>query len=218
MSTKRRTGRRIAVILAVSLLAGIGRAPLSAQEPSRAALVVRHGDGTVITRCVEFSEPEITGLDVLDRSGLSFEADYGSSMGATVCRIGDEGCPASDCWCQCSGTPCTYWGYHQLVNGAWVYSDLGAGAFKVRHGDVQGWSWGEADPQGGVHPPVIEFDEICVSSEAETAMPTDAPADGSQLPSSQSTVARQPGILRYAIFGAAVVGAVGLLLFLARRR
>ncbi|MDQ7028470.1 MAG: hypothetical protein Q9O62_01170 [Ardenticatenia bacterium] len=46
------------------------RGPATAQEPNRAGVVVQHGDGTVRAACVLFPEPEISGAELLRRSGL----------------------------------------------------------------------------------------------------------------------------------------------------
>jgi uncharacterized repeat protein (TIGR01451 family) len=127
----------------------------SAQSQNQAGLVVRFGDGSTITRCVTFSEPEISGLEVLYRSGLTVVA-----AGSAVCDIeGESGCPASNCFCQCpgGGSACLYWTYWHLVDGAWVYASGGAGSYAVHDGGVEGWAWGSDGS-----PPVLSFDEICL--------------------------------------------------------
>jgi hypothetical protein len=153
------------------VLLAVGRlAPLAlAQQPNRAGLVVDFGDH-LITRCVEFSEPEITGYAVLRRAGLELVVDASNPMGVIICDINDtSGCPASSCFCRCQGSPCIYWAYHRLVDGSWQYSQLGASSQKVHDGDVQGWAWGEgAINDSGAEPPVIPFDQICLP-------PTDTP-------------------------------------------
>jgi uncharacterized repeat protein (TIGR01451 family) len=139
--------------------AGAG-ARARAQGTNRAGLVVRFGDGSYITRCIPFSESEISGLDVLTRSGLTVVA-----AGWAICDIeGESGCTAEDCFCQCpgGGGPCIYWSYWHLGNGSWDYSGVGSGGYKVHNGDVEGWSWGSEAP------PIVSFDEIC---------PTLPPAD-----------------------------------------
>jgi len=67
-----------------------------AQQSNRVALVVHFGDST-LTRCVAFDEPEISGYDVLARSGLSFVASFDSGPGAAICAIENTGCPAESC-------------------------------------------------------------------------------------------------------------------------
>jgi len=176
MKGRPRTYRAVLLtLLALSATVFIQPA-LRAQEISRVGLVVRHGDGSTVVRCVEFTEPEITGLDVLNRAGLPVVADFSSGSGARICTIDGEGCPASDCWCECSGAPCVYWVYHHLVGGAWAYGEVGASAYKVHNGDVEGWAWGEGSPEGGAQPPVIPFDHICAPPATNTpAPPTDTP-------------------------------------------
>jgi len=124
-----------------------------AQQANRVGLVVEHGDGSVTTRCIEFSEQEISGYDVLTRSGLNVVAAFESGMGAAVCAVGGEGCPAESCLtCDVPN----YWAYWHLDGGAWVYSPIGVSSYTVHDGDVEGWRWGGGDP-----PDVIQFDQIC---------------------------------------------------------
>ena len=61
------------------------------QGTNQAGLVIIHGDGHMVGRCVEFSEPQITGYDLLQRSALDLNIEV-SGMGATICRIDEEGC------------------------------------------------------------------------------------------------------------------------------
>ncbi len=60
--------------------------------PNRVGLVVVHDDGSEVNQCISFSEPEITGLQVLERSGLKLDYDGGNSMGAAICSIDSQGC------------------------------------------------------------------------------------------------------------------------------
>jgi len=61
--------------------------------------------------------------------------------------------------------------YYHLSNGQWVYSSLGAGAYNVRDGDVEGWVWGVSTQQGGAQPPAISFDQICTPAATDTPVP-----------------------------------------------
>ena len=80
-----------------------GAVAIRADGPNQVGLVVVHGDGDIVTRCIEFDEEKISGYDVLDRSGLDLNIEP-SGMGATVCRIDNEGCtfPQDPCFCQCT--------------------------------------------------------------------------------------------------------------------
>ena len=140
-----------------------------AQVPNRVGLVVVHGNGATITRCIEFTEGEISGYDVLQRSGLSVTA-YESAMGVAICAIDGEGCGSDNCFCQCQGGTCTYWTYWHLSGGNWVYSNVGAALHRVHNGDVEGWRWSDGAP-----PLVVPFEQICPPLPTDTPVPTDTP-------------------------------------------
>jgi hypothetical protein len=149
------------------------------EEVNRAALVVRYPDGHVDKRCVTFTELAISGEELLWDSGL----DVVISTEGAVCAIGGHGCPADDCFCHCTGQPCEYWAYYHWQNGAWRYSDVGAGWFQVTDGALEGWSWGEGNWSSGVEPPVLSFSTVC----AVTATPTTT-----STPSATPTVSQMP--------------------------
>jgi hypothetical protein len=132
----------------------------------RAGLVLRFGDGSVVTRCVSFSEPSLSGAELLMRAGLSVVLDLNSSIGAGVCKIGNQGCDrGKSCFCQCEGSTCAYWQYFHLQSGAWKYSNLGAGVYQVSDGAVEGWAWGN-----NVAPPVMSLDQICAAAPAPVSV------------------------------------------------
>jgi MYXO-CTERM domain-containing protein len=147
--------------------------PGQVQSPNRAGLVIQLPDGRVETACVEFSETEISGVDLLNRSGLPVILDYGGGLGAKVCKIGETGCdyPGQDCWCQCQGFACAYWNYWQLRDGQWLYSPLGASVRRLGDGDVDGWAWG--DGEGA--PPPTSLGEICQVEVSPFASPLETP-------------------------------------------
>ncbi len=150
-------------------------APTQAQTGNRVALVVRFDDDTVVTRCITFSAAQISGYEVLERSGLAIVTDF-SGMGASICKIADTGCPADNCFCK---SPPNYWSYWRLEGETWVYAQAGASGHQVGNGAVEGWSWGPAVP-----PPVISFDEICTPPPTDT--PTPAPTSTAR-PTSTAT-------------------------------
>ncbi|HEY4690735.1 MAG TPA: hypothetical protein VIK33_15575 [Anaerolineae bacterium] len=158
------------IVVIASLLGVVTLAPVGAQTngENRAGLVVRYGDGRVTTYCARFSEPSITGLDLLTRSGLKPVAEVGG-LGSAVCSISGQGCayPSQPCFCQCQGASCAYWNYFHLIDGAWQYSPLGSAGYTITNGAVDGWSWGDK-----VAPPVYTIEQICA---APPAAPTDQP-------------------------------------------
>lgn len=170
----------------LALLPSVGRAQ---SEPNRAGLVILHGDGRVVSACVSFGEPEISGLELIERAGLSYMAQSGGG-GAAVCKLDGEGCdyPAEDCFCKCKGAECVYWAYQHLNNGVWNYSRLGASATKVKPGAVEGWAWGAGSVQNGAQPPALSFEQICAPPGDQ---PPTVPATALQ-PSEMPTAAPEP--------------------------
>lgn len=159
------------------LCTGLGVTLAQADSPNRAALVVVHGNGQVVSQCVEFAEESISGYELLERSGLDLGVEL-AGMGATVCRIDNEGCnfPADDCFCRCQGESCVFWIYWHLVGNAWQFSGLGASSYRVSNGDVEGWVWGEGSPGGGgAAPPEVSFAEVCAAPTKTPAPPTHTP-------------------------------------------
>jgi hypothetical protein len=148
------TYRAFALLILLSALLSLGANGAGGRisGPSRVGLVVDMGDGALVTRCVVFSEAEISGLDVLERSGLEVVTSEGA-----VCAIEGVGCPASNCWCQCQGSPCIYWSYWHWLDGEWQYSQAGAAGYWVHDGDVEGWRWGESATPSSIVP----FEQIC---------------------------------------------------------
>jgi len=145
---------------------------MRAQIGNRAALVISFGDDKIETACVDFEEPQISGFDLLQRSGLNLEIEA-QGLGALVCSINDAGCSASDCLCQCSGGgDCIYWSYwHQLEEG-WQYSQAGATVYQVESGAVEGWSWGPGAESQALPPPEISFEDICQQPASNTPTPS----------------------------------------------
>jgi len=166
----RRVIVRILLLLPLLLLP---HTPVSAQSgPTRAAIVVRYPNGDVWQSCVQFSEPTITGDELLRRSGLSIVSDFSSGLGNAVCSINGSGCsyPTEDCFCRCQGVECEYWAYFHWVDGGWQYSQMGAGGYQVTDGALEGWAWGPGSfGSSGTQPPQVAFSDICPPP---TATPT----------------------------------------------
>lgn len=173
-----------------------------AQGGQQVGLVIRHGNGDVITQCVEIDDEEVSGYDVLAASNLDLSVDF-QSMGTAICRIDQEGCdfPGENCFCRCMSSPCIYWSYWQVEDGAWRYSDGGAANTRVRAGSVEGWSWGEGvvGVEADNQPPLLTFTEICGDEHAAEANiqalapPTvvDLEQNGTQTPTESETESRE---------------------------
>jgi len=88
----------------------------------RAALVIDHSDGTRVTREVEFPGESLTGLQLLQRSGLEI-VTHETSFGVSVCSIGGEGQPADECFGDPDGR---YWGLNILMpDNSWEAASVG---------------------------------------------------------------------------------------------
>lgn len=180
--------------------------PTQAQEtaePHQAGLVVVTETGDVQTACITFSEAKLTGYDLLVRSGIPLET-MSQGMGTAVCRLGETGCPASNCFCQCRGNECRYWSYWLWQENTWQYAQIGPSISPVQPGDVQGWSWGPGSVDTAVTPPIYSLAELCPAAAPLSPSPTPP----SPLPPTAPT--------SYLAFGLMVVG-LGVAWWLRRR-
>lgn len=129
------------LILALALLLATSESALAGE----AAVVVRHGDGSITYALVAFSEEEISSFELLDRSTLSLTTVSFGGLGEAVCTLDGEGCPVSDCQqrlCQSGDPQSPFWQFFRPgADGAWVSQPLGASASRVTAGDVDVWSW-----------------------------------------------------------------------------
>ncbi len=155
-------GRLAATILLLAFLFTLTWTEVGlAQGSNRAAVVVRFDGERQESRCVAFEEPEISGLELLRRSGLNLELDA-ASMGSLLCGIEGTGCPSNDCLCQCKGgDSCVYWSYWRQLDEGWIYAQVGATSTKISDGDVDGWSWGPGTIANAIEPASIPFDDVC---------------------------------------------------------
>lgn len=171
-----REGRRfssglfLALLIALLGLPALTAGAVQAEEGvNQAGLVVRLSDDDWVARCVSFPEEEISGYELLARSGLAAEVAF-QSMGVSVCRIEGLGCDQADCFCQCrGGGECIYWSYWQLAEDGWRYARAGAASHRVGHGAVDGWAWGPGTVTDAPQPPLVAFEEICAGQIASPA-------------------------------------------------
>ncbi len=119
------------------VVAGLSSAQETPTDLNQVDVVVDLGNGATLTRRVTFSEPSLTGLQVLQRSGLRLEiVQY--SFGAAICSIEGVGCPATNCFCN----PNKSWGY-DYWDGGWQGYPTGPSGSTVVDGGVEGWVWGD---------------------------------------------------------------------------
>jgi hypothetical protein len=111
---------------------------------------VRYAHGQMAYAYVGFAEAEISGVELLKRSGLDVVTVSFGGLGEGVCSIDEHGCPASECRrrvCQGPRADDPFWQYfRQAGPGDWQPLALGASQAKVGNGDLDGWSWTGGDP------------------------------------------------------------------------
>ncbi len=157
-------------------LSDLGTAPVN----YRAGLVIFYGNVNLFTTCISFTESTITGLQLLERSGLVVQTATNPTQGTAVCKIGEVGTPSSDCF---GGMP-NYWSYWQMGTNGWEYSVTGADKSQVTSGSMNAWSWGVGSP-----PAVITFQNACegVAYILPTSTQTSVPPTGTPEPTVVAT-------------------------------
>lgn len=103
--------------------------PIQPQVPDdgmhHAGVVIDYGDGTYETACVAFSEPSITGHELMTRTGIPYE-----SSGGMLTGIREVTATGTFYW--------SYW-YRDPVTGAWQSYPVGFDDSEITDGDVDGW-------------------------------------------------------------------------------
>jgi hypothetical protein len=114
---------------AVSSCAGAG--------PNHVALVIEHGDASVVTRCVAFDTTQITGKQLLEASGLAWSGQTFGGFGVAACAIDGE--PAH--YSTCPGKD-SYWAiFVSRGGGAWQFASSGISALNLSSGDAEGFRY-----------------------------------------------------------------------------
>ncbi len=148
---------QLTLLLATLLVALLPALTAGAAQPvdgtpgpmHRAGLVVRHGDGAMTYAVVAFPEASISGIELLERSGIDFLSVPFGGLGEGICQIEREGCDVSACRrtvCQATRSS-PYWQYlDQTPDLAWRSAPLGASGSRVDDGDVLAWAWSAGTP------------------------------------------------------------------------
>jgi hypothetical protein len=167
----------LAPVVALSLSALASLAPLTplAQTcagagSNHAAVVVEHGDGSVVTRCVAFDASEITGEQLLDISGIGWYGQTFGGFGAAVCALDGE--PAH--YSVCPGKD-RYWAvFAARDGGSWQLTSVGISGVKIRDGDAEGFRY---VPVSGVPAAPTSGAGVCAAA-APTPTPRASQAAG----------------------------------------
>jgi hypothetical protein len=127
----------------------------------RAGLVIQHASGSVLSRCVSFVENQLSGLQLIQRSGVSHQVKDFGSLGVAVCQLDNEPNPVP---AECFGR--TYWQYFHRTGSGWAKSALGPGNYMVMDGGVDGWRFADGE---GQPPAELAFSQVCGSPESPPA-------------------------------------------------
>ncbi len=207
---------------------GLSLRPLSSLAKSPvihyAGLAVFSDGDSFFTDCVSFTEDSISGLELLQRSGLAIQTATNPSQGTAVCKIGDVGNSADNCF----GSMPDYWSYWQRGPNGWEYAVTGADQSKVMDGEVNAWSWGSGNP-----PALIGYQNICEGvafvlpttplaplPAAVTPLPQPSTAASTPIPSQpiSTTTGYQARVGQYIVYGAIVIVVAALFFYLIRSR
>jgi hypothetical protein len=163
--------RRLGLLIPAALLAGFFTlAPVAPVAPAcaaagahHAALVVEHGDGSVVGRCVGFDTATITGEELLNRSGLAWSSQTFGGFGDAVCALDGE--PAH--YLDCLGKD-RYWAvFVARAGGSWQLANVGISTLTIHDGDAEGLRF---DPASGVPAAPASPAGVCAAP-AATATP-----------------------------------------------
>ena len=174
----------LGVALVVAALASLAPASPLAQScaaagSNRAALVVEHGDGSTVTRCVSFDAGTVTGEWLLDSSGVAWSGQSYGGFGQAVCAVDAE--PAH--FSTCPGKD-SYWAaFVSRGGGAWQFASVGISSLTLADGDALGFRY---VPTVGSPAPPPPAAGVCAV--AATAAPAPATVGGAgATPPAQAT-------------------------------
>lgn len=165
-----------ALVAVIALTTGLAPAELGAVYGRADAATVNHAavivdDGGRVTKTViSFTGESVSGIEALQLAGQAPTVRGFSGLGAAVCAIRTVGCSAGNDCLTCGGDH--YWAYFRAPSGTRVYTKwpAGAGATRVRNGDVEGWHWSAGTP-----PPFATVEEIGIPDPPATTTAPPAP-------------------------------------------
>jgi len=156
----------VAVLVAALALTGSLAAPgggVGGAAPLRTAAVIVETGAATYRTVIRFATESISGVEALQLAGAD-PVTYGfGTQGIAVCALYGVGRPSGPgCLGGADGDP-RYWAYFRSVAGTdrFTYSSVGAGATRVRDGDVEGWRWGTG--QAPTHVPLSRLVTPAVS-------------------------------------------------------
>jgi hypothetical protein len=129
----------LALLVPASVIPWPGSAATcAAASTHRVAVVVQHGDGATLSRCVAFTTGSISGEQALAGSHIEAGLLPSGGFGKAVCQLDNE--PATyppTCW---TGTS-PFWALFVAHGGGWAYSTVGVSSIVLHDGDSLGFRY-----------------------------------------------------------------------------
>lgn len=116
-----------------------------------AYVVVEHLSGQSTQRCVAFDGGTITGKQLMDQSGITYQAQT-FSFGLGVCAVDNEPKQFTECFPK--GAP--YWNLFVEHAGAWTSAQTAFDQVQVADHDALGWRYVPAADQNPSPPPLAK--------------------------------------------------------------
>jgi hypothetical protein len=181
----------LAVASAAAALASLAPPSAATQScagagPNHAAIVVQHGSGSVVTRCVAFGGETISGQQLLEQSGIAWSGQTFGGFGVAVCALDGE--PAS--YTSCPGAD-SYWAVFVSRGGAaWQLTAVGVSGLTLRDGDLEGLRYvpTSGTPSSPTLPP-----GVCAAATPASSHPMPSPSTGGAATLASSLVPSAAG-------------------------
>jgi hypothetical protein len=109
---------------------------VNASAPHHAYVIVQHGSGTTLQKCVGFTGDTIDGKSLMDKSGIDYQTQT-TSFGPAVCAIDSE--PKTYDKCFNSNGP--NWSLFIDASGSWTIAQVGFADPKVLLHDKDALGW-----------------------------------------------------------------------------
>jgi len=137
---------------------------------------------------VAFAEDQITGMQLIQRSGMEYQAQTFGTMGSAICQLDGE--PGAVPW-NCFGSGAS-WQYFHRQGASWQQSALGASSSVLHDGDMDGWHYAA----GAAQPPAnLAFATVCASPAVPPPSAThSAPTNVTPTPSPTASPPASPAI------------------------
>ncbi|MEO8899192.1 MAG: hypothetical protein ABI352_08560 [Candidatus Dormibacter sp.] len=156
-----------------------------ASSVHHAALVVEHSSGGVVKICVAFTEAQITGEQLLHRSGVEYNTQPFGGNGDAVCQIDNE--PAGYSSCFQDGK---FWAmFVSRSDGAWAFASQGVANQTFGDGDAEGFRY---QSQSDSSPPAASPAGVCPRPVPATPVPVSTSRAASARPGPSAAATSHP--------------------------